>query len=95
MEEYESGKIFLIVILQRFLFQECTNVFSTGGGESLAEVTQTTFLGRIPLDNYISTLEGSGKSVVDLHPHKEVSTALDSIVDNLLAHFDSSSSEYR
>ncbi|KAL0273090.1 UNVERIFIED_CONTAM: hypothetical protein PYX00_005847 [Menopon gallinae] len=74
---------------------ECTNLFSSGGGESLAEITQTTFLGRIPLDNYVSILEGSGMSVVNLVPHREIGTALDGIVDKLVAQFDSSSSEYR
>ncbi|XP_019863199.1 PREDICTED: cytosolic Fe-S cluster assembly factor NUBP2 homolog, partial [Amphimedon queenslandica] len=29
---------------------ECTNVFSTGGGEELAKQCQVPFLGRIPID---------------------------------------------
>lgn len=29
---------------------ECTNIFSTGGGESLAQLTGVPFLGRIPID---------------------------------------------
>ena len=30
--------------------KECTNIFSTGGGESLAQLTGVPFLGRIPID---------------------------------------------
>eukprot|EP01104_Vermistella_antarctica_P016772 TRINITY_DN5789_c0_g1_i1.p1 TRINITY_DN5789_c0_g1~~TRINITY_DN5789_c0_g1_i1.p1 ORF type:complete len:234 (-),score=35.41 TRINITY_DN5789_c0_g1_i1:203-904(-) len=30
--------------------KECTNIFSTGGGESLSELAKVPFLGRIPID---------------------------------------------
>lgn len=37
----------------------CSNVFSTGGGESLAIEYGLTFLGRVPLDpSYTATLDG-------------------------------------
>eukprot|EP01120_Amphizonella_sp_Union-15-10_P015064 TRINITY_DN7608_c0_g1_i1.p1 TRINITY_DN7608_c0_g1~~TRINITY_DN7608_c0_g1_i1.p1 ORF type:complete len:180 (-),score=30.83 TRINITY_DN7608_c0_g1_i1:32-571(-) len=41
---------------------ECTNVFSTGGGESLAEQWNIPFLGRIPLDPSLMSSCDSGTS---------------------------------
>ncbi|RKP13746.1 P-loop containing nucleoside triphosphate hydrolase protein [Piptocephalis cylindrospora] len=39
----------------------CSNVFSTGGGESLATEYGLPFLGRVPLDpSYTATLDGKG-----------------------------------
>ncbi|CAG8567028.1 5149_t:CDS:2 [Paraglomus brasilianum] len=36
--------------------EECTNLFSTGGGEAMAEEFGVSFLGRIPIDPSITTL---------------------------------------
>ncbi|RUP15456.1 hypothetical protein BC936DRAFT_139602 [Jimgerdemannia flammicorona] len=45
---------------------ECTNVFSTGGGEALAGEFDITFLGRVPIDPAFVTMveaEGEGSYV--------------------------------
>ncbi|KAJ1813410.1 cytosolic Fe-S cluster assembly factor cfd1, partial [Coemansia sp. RSA 2675] len=44
---------------------ECTNVFSTGGGEGLAKHMDIPFLGRAPIDpNLVMLLEQEDKTVV-------------------------------
>ncbi|KAJ1841412.1 cytosolic Fe-S cluster assembly factor cfd1 [Coemansia sp. RSA 2708] len=44
---------------------ECTNVFSTGGGEGLAKHCDIPFLGRAPIDpNLVMLLEQEDKTVV-------------------------------
>ncbi|KAJ2723388.1 cytosolic Fe-S cluster assembly factor cfd1 [Coemansia sp. Benny D115] len=44
---------------------ECTNVFSTGGGEGLAKFMDVPFLGRAPIDpNLVMLLEDEDKTVV-------------------------------
>ncbi|KAJ2846689.1 cytosolic Fe-S cluster assembly factor cfd1 [Coemansia brasiliensis] len=51
---------------------ECTNVFSTGGGEGLAKHFDIPFLGRAPIDpNLVMLLEQEDKTVV---PNKHTST---------------------
>jgi len=47
---------------------ECTNIFSKGGGESLATLTEIPFLGRIPIDPSIALpfSDVEGRSEEDL-----------------------------
>jgi len=56
---------------------ECTNIFSTGGGEKMAEQLNIRFLGRIPLDPSITSCIEQGKSFFDQSPN---STSLQPIV---------------
>eukprot|EP01097_Dermamoeba_algensis_P000720 TRINITY_DN1256_c0_g1_i1.p1 TRINITY_DN1256_c0_g1~~TRINITY_DN1256_c0_g1_i1.p1 ORF type:complete len:265 (+),score=50.29 TRINITY_DN1256_c0_g1_i1:75-797(+) len=42
--------------------EECTNIFSSGGGEKLAEQLKIPFIGRIPLDPSIGQTIDLGKS---------------------------------
>ena len=52
---------------------ECTNIFSRGGGESLAEMGKVPFLGRIPID---PTLTQSVENGVDfISTFRESATA--------------------
>ncbi|KAG5895882.1 hypothetical protein JTB14_000497 [Gonioctena quinquepunctata] len=37
---------------------DCTNIFSTGGGKSLAEITKIPFLGTLPIDPRVGQLLG-------------------------------------
>lgn len=37
---------------------ECTNIFSKGGGESLAELAKVPFLGTLPIDPRVGELLG-------------------------------------
>lgn len=42
---------------------ECTDIFSRGGGEKLAQQYEVPFLGRIPIDPNVSLLQDQGKFV--------------------------------
>lgn len=64
---------------------ECTNVFSTGGGESFANEFKIPFLGRIPLDPRLTQCLEEGKSFVDTYRGTPTETAVASIVQNLLS----------
>merc|ERR1712151_311247 len=46
---------------------ECTNVFSTGGGEALAKHASIPFLGRIPIDPLIGQCMEQGSSFDEQH----------------------------
>jgi len=48
---------------------ECTNIFSTGGGEQMAQQLNLRFLGRIPLDPTITNCVEKGKSFFDQNPN--------------------------
>ncbi|XP_072931684.1 cytosolic Fe-S cluster assembly factor Nubp2 homolog [Epargyreus clarus] len=52
---------------------ECTNIFSTGGGKSLAEVSKIPFLGSIPIDPRVGKLAGEGKAAVQELPDSNTS----------------------
>jgi len=43
---------------------ECTNIFSRGGGESLAEMGKVPFLGRIPIDPALTQAVESGTNFI-------------------------------
>lgn len=48
--------------------QECTNIFSTGGGEALAKEVDAPFLGRIPIDPKLTACFDSGKNFIQAFP---------------------------
>jgi len=52
---------------------ECTNIFSSGGGESLAKYADIKFLGRIPIDTQLGECTDDGVDFV--HNFKESATA--------------------
>ncbi|EFX87939.1 hypothetical protein DAPPUDRAFT_230298 [Daphnia pulex] len=43
---------------------ECTNIFSYGGGESLAEMGKVPFLGRIPIDPKLTKATENGENFI-------------------------------
>lgn len=45
--------------------QECTNIFSSGGGELLAKELGLTFIGRIPIDPRLTQSMDQGKSFAE------------------------------
>jgi Mrp family chromosome partitioning ATPase len=61
---------------------ECTNIFSRGGGEALAQELQLPFLGRIPIDPNIGLACDEGKSFVAQHADSKSLTALSAFVDS-------------
>jgi len=62
---------------------ECSNIFSSGGGEALAELAKVPFLGRLPIDPRVGDLAGSGKSCLTELPDCTTSKVLKEIVAKL------------
>ncbi|CAH0388677.1 unnamed protein product [Bemisia tabaci] len=58
----------------------CSNIFSSGGGKSLAEYASVPFLGAIPIDPRVGV---TGQSVVSTLPNSPVANAFSSIVNQL------------
>eukprot|EP00057_Strongylocentrotus_purpuratus_P027344 XP_011681818.1 PREDICTED: cytosolic Fe-S cluster assembly factor NUBP2 homolog [Strongylocentrotus purpuratus] len=64
---------------------ECSNVFSQGGGESLAKECQVPYLGNIPLDPKLANCSESGQSFIEAFPSSPSSQAIQRIVQSVLA----------
>ena len=61
------------------------DIFGSGGGEQLAQATQTPFLGKIPIDQNVRIGGDSGKPIVVSNPDSPVAKALREIAENLAA----------
>ena len=61
------------------------DLFGSGGGESLAESTQTTFLGKVPIDQNVRIGGDSGKPIVVSHPDSPVAIVLQEITQKIAA----------
>lgn len=57
---------------------ECTNIFSKGGGESLARLTDIPFLGCVPIDSDMGSLADRGLA---LHSESQAAQQLSLIAD--------------
>eukprot|EP01135_Chromosphaera_perkinsii_P005080 Nk52_evm5s314 gene=Nk52_evmTU5s314 len=64
---------------------ECTNIFSSGGGEQMAEEFDCAFLGRIPIDPRLAVALDNGKGILaGMEESSPVCQAIESIVEPLL-----------
>ncbi|XP_041362429.1 cytosolic Fe-S cluster assembly factor nubp2-like [Gigantopelta aegis] len=63
---------------------ECTNVFSKGGGESLAKQNNIRFLGCIPLDSQIASCMDAGQDFNEKCPNSPAAVAITSIIKRLI-----------
>ena len=63
---------------------EHTDIFQTGGGESMARDMGVPFLGSVPIDPQVTLSGDGGQPVVQAHPHSETSQAFGRIVRSLL-----------
>uniref|UniRef100_A0A3P8WPX7 NUBP iron-sulfur cluster assembly factor 2, cytosolic n=1 Tax=Cynoglossus semilaevis TaxID=244447 RepID=A0A3P8WPX7_CYNSE len=63
---------------------ECSNIFSKGGGEELAKLTGSVFLGCVPLDPQLSSSMEEGKDFMELFSNSATSTAIGGISQTLL-----------
>lgn len=63
--------------------KECTNIFSSGGGEALATRANIPLLGTLPIDPRICELSRACRSVVSGLPDSTASAVFKSIVDTL------------
>ena len=61
------------------------DIFGSGGGEQLAQATETPFLGKIPIDQNLRIGGDSGKPIVVSHPDSAVAKALQEIAQGLAA----------
>jgi len=61
------------------------DLFGSGGGESLAQATETTFLGKIPIDQNVRIGGDSGKPIVVSHPDSVVAQAFTDISQKIAA----------
>jgi ATP-binding protein involved in chromosome partitioning len=60
-------------------------VFGSGGGEQLAQATDTAFLGKIPIDPRVSAGGDTGKPIIAAHPDSAAANALRQIAEGLAA----------
>ena len=63
--------------------RECTNIFSSGGGQSLAELIKSPLLGTLPIDPRVGVLAGTGKAVINEIPDCTTSTVFKEIVEKI------------
>jgi ATP-binding protein involved in chromosome partitioning len=61
------------------------DLFGSGGGEQLAQATQTNFLGKIPIDQNVRIGSDSGKPIVVTHPDSPVAKSLNEIAQKIAA----------
>jgi len=61
------------------------DIFGSGGGEQLAQATQTPFLGKIPIDQNVRIGGDSGKPILVSHPDSPVANALREIAQKVAA----------
>jgi len=61
------------------------DLFGSGGGESLAQATDTTFLGKIPIDQNVRIGGDTGKPIVVSYPESPVALALQDIAQKIAA----------
>lgn len=63
---------------------ECTNIFSKGGGEALAQFANIPYLGSIPIDPRLGECAELGQNYVDMFKDSEAALRFKSIARNLL-----------
>ncbi len=61
------------------------DIFGSGGGERLAEMTNIPYIGSIPIDPQVRKGGDQGVPVVVSHPEAAVSQALDSVAERIAA----------
>jgi ATP-binding protein involved in chromosome partitioning len=61
------------------------DLFGSGGGEMLAKETNTTFLGKVPIDQNVRIGGDTGKPIVSSHPESAVAKSLQEISQKIAA----------
>lgn len=65
---------------------ECTNIFGSGGGQSLAEFAQIPFLGSIPIEPKIAEAADSGQDFVSTFQESEAAVIFKKIAEKIMSH---------
>lgn len=64
---------------------ECTNVFSCGGGKTLAELYQVPLLGSVPIDpQFVLMIENQHENLVDMYQQSALFPVFKEITERLL-----------
>jgi len=61
------------------------DIFGSGGGEQLAQATESPFLGKVPIDQNVRIGGDSGKPIVISHPDSPVARSLIEITERVAA----------
>ena len=61
------------------------DLFGSGGGEQLAQATDTTFLGKVPIDQNVRIGGDSGKPILVSNPESPVANALRDVAQKIAA----------
>jgi ATP-binding protein involved in chromosome partitioning len=61
------------------------DLFGSGGGESLAQATDTAFLGKIPIDQNVRIGGDTGKPIVAAYPESAVAKSIQEIAQKIAA----------
>ena len=64
--------------------QDCTNIFSKGGGKALAEYCKIPFIGDIPIDPKLAMAAEKGENFLASFKESPASIAFQTIVNKLL-----------
>ncbi|XP_030622946.1 cytosolic Fe-S cluster assembly factor nubp2 [Chanos chanos] len=64
---------------------ECSNIFSRGGGEELAKLTGSVFLGAVPLDPLLSASLEDGRDFLQAFPDSATFSSISAIAQTLLS----------
>ncbi|XP_048868779.1 cytosolic Fe-S cluster assembly factor nubp2 isoform X2 [Brienomyrus brachyistius] len=63
---------------------ECSNIFSKGGGEELAKLTGSPFLGCVPLDPQLSASIEEGKDFIQAFPESSTFSSINRIAQAVM-----------
>lgn len=78
------NSILLFDSFNKFYFlQECTNIFSSGGGIALSEMVKVPFLAKVPIDPQVGKLADKGQSVLVTLPDSQVAQVFRKLVEEL------------
>lgn len=66
-----------------YFVQECTNIFSSGGGIALSEMVKVPFLAKVPIDPQVGKLADKGQSVLVTLPDSQVAQVFRKLVEEL------------
>jgi ATP-binding protein involved in chromosome partitioning len=87
---FKTLEVPILGIIENMSFLELPDgthmdIFGTGGGEHLAQMTSTPFLGKVPIDQNVRIGGDTGKPIVVSHPDSPVAKSLREISENLAA----------
>ena len=68
---------------KKLTFQESTNIFSSGGGQSLASITSVPFLGSLPIDPSLGECGEKGKSCIATNPNSPAAKVFKDLVGTI------------